>query len=492
METTQNNMAIKNKMTISIITFITVAATLGNSVAVLKGERSLLSTLLFILLGILAIANMFRIYAKDKCSEILKYHAFIGFFIMYVLTQFTTSRTIVFVYALPVMYMMTLYYDVKLMQKISIAVAIENIIVILWFILHLKITDSNFMMYYVVQFLSIVVVCINCVSITRMNKKFSEDSIREITEAHQKQEAILHEVLDIGETLEDRSQKVNIIVTRLQNSSEQMDEIMNTMSQGVKETADNIEEQTNLTKSIQEIINTTSTQANQMDHLSNDAIDKMSQGIEIVQELIHNMNDLNHSNKHVNKSMNELKEKTSQIEDMTKSISAIASKINILSLNASIESARAGAAGAGFAVVASEVGSLANQTTKLVINISTIIQELQDVVVNTSSSLQQFSNVNEQQNQLITSTEHIFNETINNMNHVNDMVNTVTEQINEIMSVNDGIVDSIHVISEQSNSSIENIEITSDTTKNNLVQVEETKQIADELLLTAERLKKYL
>lgn len=51
------------------------------------------------------------------------------------------------------------------------------------------------------------------------------------------------------------------------------------------------------------------------------------------------------------------------IDQKTKELGSIASKQNILALNASIESARAGVAGAGFAVVAKQMGELALQSS---------------------------------------------------------------------------------------------------------------------------------
>lgn len=58
------------------------------------------------------------------------------------------------------------------------------------------------------------------------------------------------------------------------------------------------------------------------------------------------------------------------INQKTKELDGIATKQNILSLNASIESARAGVAGAGFAVVAKQMGELASQSADIYREIS--------------------------------------------------------------------------------------------------------------------------
>lgn len=69
------------------------------------------------------------------------------------------------------------------------------------------------------------------------------------------------------------------------------------------------------------------------------------------------------SNRRLNIFDDELESATKTVDvinQKTKELESIASKQNILALNASIESARAGVAGAGFAVVAKQMGELAN------------------------------------------------------------------------------------------------------------------------------------
>jgi hypothetical protein len=67
---------------------------------------------------------------------------------------------------------------------------------------------------------------------------------------------------------------------------------------------------------------------------------------------------------------------TARIEALAAGITGIAEQTRMLSLNASIEAARAGAAGQGFAVVAAEVKRLAHETRQTATEVSTIVGEL--------------------------------------------------------------------------------------------------------------------
>lgn len=73
-------------------------------------------------------------------------------------------------------------------------------------------------------------------------------------------------------------------------------------------------------------------------------------------------------------------EKVEKINKLTKDLNGIASKQNILSLNASIESARAGVAGAGFTIVAKQMGDLTLQSTKIYKEISEAAHQIKKSV----------------------------------------------------------------------------------------------------------------
>lgn len=120
-------------------------------------------------------------------------------------------------------------------------------------------------------------------------------------------------------------------------------------------------------------------EAQQTANDGNTQLDKINRTIERVEE----------SSRMVGEQMKNLEMMTNQIKDIVGIVKGIADQTNLLSLNASIEAARAGEHGKGFAVVASEVRKLAEGTRDSVMNVSELVNKINEYVASSSSSLEQ-------------------------------------------------------------------------------------------------------
>ncbi|MDE6904382.1 MAG: methyl-accepting chemotaxis protein [Lachnospiraceae bacterium] len=140
-----------------------------------------------------------------------------------------------------------------------------------------------------------------------------------------------------------------------------------------------------------------------------------------------------------------------KINVLSNTIMEISSQTSLLALNASIEAARAGEAGKGFAVVASEIGSLSDQTSKAITDISDIVREVNAAVANMaacleetnlfleSSVLNDYKEFEEVGNQYREDAESFKG----SMNRVNEGIVHLADVIEEISGALDGISNTI-------------------------------------------------
>lgn len=119
---------------------------------------------------------------------------------------------------------------------------------------------------------------------------------------------------------------------------------------------DNFKQQVDTIKSVTNILNNLSAQAQKN---ANDANEVKQLSLEI-RKTAENGNESMHN---LGNAMEAIKQSSSEIAKVSKMVEELAFRITILSINASIEAAHAGDAGLGFAVVANEVRDLAVKST---------------------------------------------------------------------------------------------------------------------------------
>ena len=162
-----------------------------------------------------------------------------------------------------------------------------------------------------------------------------------------------------------------------------VDEMRNTMENGLDEIVKGVISQNDSIASINEMINTSFNQINDINSLaehlsqiSNNANTVVLIGSKNVETMNNQMHIINETSIKTHLTMQELNSGIQDINIFLSDINEIANQTKLLALNASIEAARSGEAGKGFTVVAEEVKKLSEQSTDLVRQIDLIVKQI--------------------------------------------------------------------------------------------------------------------
>lgn len=228
--------------------------------------------------------------------------------------------------------------------------------------------------------------------------------------------------------------------------------------------------------------------AGQVTELTQNTQVQAIEGQKYVTETVKQMDSIRESVESTDKSVVALEMKSKQITDIVKMISEIAGQTNLLALNAAIEAARAGESGKGFAVVADEVRKLAEQTTKSVGQIDTIIQEVQK---ETSVSVQSMMDV---KNKVIdgmnitNETAQKFVQILNGMNEVNDQMTDISATSQQISAGSQEVAASVNEMANVATQTSANTQEVASASEEQLASMEEINASAHSLTNIAEEL----
>ena len=243
-----------------------------------------------------------------------------------------------------------------------------------------------------------------------------------------------------------------------------------------KELKQYINKSTNMSRSIDTILNNTSEAENSLSVINDvftnindnyeqfhsfaneikDVMEKSDETIELANNRIDELsNQIGSSNTQLVKvtdTFQQVETDFNTITELTRNITGIASQTNLLALNASIEAARAGDAGRGFAVVAQQIQQLSSSTTSLVSGIENAINTLYFTLASMRQEIEKTSQAIQGNVDYTNNVKGTFDDIRNCTSQVKEVSNNIASKISdtsrEVDQANKGIASSEKAIQQ--------------------------------------------
>lgn len=433
------------------------------------------------------------VYFIKKDGNLFRFVSIIGYAVIYGIALINAKSDTVFTMAFPIMVMYVLYFDTLFMGIISGVFFVLNIVsVVMAAISGSMPSGIDFALSSaLLQAATIGVTGSALTWITHLEKAMKGEQMNEVKSEKEKSEQILSDVLALGNTVKENTNKADALMEELNDATTTALETLKAVADSNNDNAKNIESQTVMTSNIQEMIITADSNASRMERIAGDSLNMVSEGRKLVEKLDDKASNISAMNEQVMNTINEFVKNAIEVRGITDKINGISSQTNLLSLNASIESARAGEAGRGFAVVADEIRNLADETKTLTAEINGIVETLENNASGTKETVSRVVESIEDEKVLIDDSMDTYVKMEDMFKQLYESVTDTQKQLKQIVDSNNAIVDSINQLSAASEEVAASMDMAVELSNNNMAKTKEAGGLMEEIVTSANQLDKY-
>ncbi|SFR79927.1 methyl-accepting chemotaxis protein [Anaeromicropila populeti] len=366
------------------------------------------------------------------------------YLINYTVELFIFDNIMYYSYGIPILIIVMLYLDTKLLHEISIVTMLINIAKFIYKALTIENFVRDDYEYAVFMILIIYVVSF---SVTKLLLLFMKESHAKIVEAAEQQTKSANKVVS---TVSEINIKFNDILNELVEINQQAENnsiSMKAIAESTEETVNEISYQADMTGNIQESIGKTLNNVETVDQTTSMLLDIIRNGVFLSEELTKQSQTVDYNANEMNSTIQKLAERVKDVSEITNAILSISNQTNLLALNASIEAARAGEAGRGFAVVAEQIRTLSEETRKSTQQITDIIGELSNATDSTMKILDESVSNIKKQNYQIGDVNNSFTTGGESIKTLKTLTDGILSDVNKITDSNKTIVNSINQLS---------------------------------------------
>lgn len=353
-----------------------------------RGQLSPVYMTIATVVGVIPLIGEVICWKSNTEHAMIKHLVSYGFSLFYTICLFTSPTNLIYVFVIPMIFVVTIYSDTRYLLLINTGTILESIIVVV-----IGATKGGFGYHgieaAVVQIVVMIMVGANSVLTTKVIRENTRKRFTEVAQAKAEAENLLERNEELDQQLSGNIADINVRFEKLTAASKTTTEAMQEVSAGATDTAEHVQNQLEQTHAIQDKVDEVATAVEEIGNSMTLTLKALAEGKQDIEHLASEVEASVDNGTEVTEKLENLNQYMDEMNSIVELIGGITNQTSLLALNASIEAARAGEAGRGFSVVATEISGMATRTkeatvhiTELISNVSNAIMEVVGVVSN--------------------------------------------------------------------------------------------------------------
>ena len=411
---------------------------------------------------------------RGKADDRYRYALVVGYGIFYTFLICTTDSPIAFTYILPVVSLLVLYKDRKIMVGCAIANIASVIISVIYHLVVLGQNTATDQKNYQLQIACLLLCYIGYIMSIRHLIESDGALTNSITAVLKRVVTTVEQVKTASNTIMDGITVVRELATENKHGSDIVVDGMNKLTdhngQLQSRTASSQEMTGDINSQVQNVVSMindmVSLTAESGKHAKTSSVD-----LESLVQTAGTMADLSNEVEHI---LDAFKAEFETVKQETGTIDSISSQTNLLALNASIEAARAGEAGKGFSVVAEQIRKLSTETKDSSGQISEALSRLDEISGKMTSSIEETLKLIQVTLEKVTQTGENVNKITQDSSLLGEHIQTIDSAMKEVESSNRQLVENMEQVSSIVETMTTCISDSDETSKRMLSKYEES------------------